>query len=283
MKTKIAILTDSSSSIYNIKHEYNNIFMINLPCFLGSDVYTDFEKFGNEQFYNALKSSVDVPKTSQPSMGEVLTTFEMIKDLGYTDIVFLCISKELSGTYQNAMIAKEMIDDINIEIVDTLTTVSILTSMVLDAARISNNGGTVADILKHIDFIKQNWQYFLTVDNLTYLIKNGRLSNAKGLVANILKIKPVIEFSRDGKLISTETVRTYKKALIKIVDMLVGKVNVNTGVVHVSYTDNTKDLEFVLEIIKDKLPNIKIEVFNIPATVVAHLGLSVIGVGYINY
>ena len=283
MKTKIAILTDSSSSIYNIKHEYNNIFMINLPCFLGSDVYTDFEKFGNEQFYNALKSSVDVPKTSQPSMGEVLTTFEMIKDLGYTDIVFLCISKELSGTYQNAMIAKEMIDDINIEIVDTLTTVSILTSMVLDAARISNNGGTVTDILKHIDFIKQNWQYFLTVDNLTYLIKNGRLSNAKGLVANILKIKPVIEFSRDGKLISTETVRTYKKALIKIVDMLVGKVNVNTGVVHVSYTDNTKDLEFVLEIIKDKLPNIKIEVFNIPATVVAHLGLSVIGVGYINY
>lgn len=283
MKSKIAILTDSSSSIYNVKHEYDNVYMINLPCFLGEQVFTDFEKHGNEKFYNALKETSDVPKTSQPSMGEVLDAFTNLKEQGYTDIICFFISRELSGTYQNAMIAKEMIDDINIIIVDTLTTVSILSAMVLDSAKLIQNGATVNDVLEHIEKLKQNWGYFLTVENLTYLIKNGRLSNAKGLVANILKIKPVIEFTQDGKLLSTKTVRTYKKALMEIVNMLVEKVNPNTGVVHVSYTDNEQDLQFVLDIINEALPSIKVEIYHIPATVVAHLGLAVVGVGYINY
>ncbi|MFA5542379.1 MAG: DegV family protein [Bacilli bacterium] len=283
MKRKIAILTDSSSSIYNIKHNYENVFMINLPCFLGDAVYTDFETNGNEAFYKAIKESPEVPKTSQPSIGESLEAYKKIKNLGYTDILVLPISKELSGTYQNAYLAKSMIDDINIVIVDTLTTVSVLSGMVLETAKMIKEDKSIDQVLERIEEMKGQWGYYVTVDNLTALIKNGRLSNAKGFVANLLKIKPVIKFSRDGKLTALQNVRTYNRALKEVVNKVVNEVSTETGVIHLSYTNNTADMELVKALILERLPNIKIEVYTLPATVVAHVGLAAIGVGYINY
>lgn len=283
MKRKIAILTDSSSSIYNIKHKFDNVFMINLPCFLGEAVYSDFEKNGNDAFYKAISSSPFVPKTSQPSIGESLEAYNKIKSLGYTDILVLPISKELSGTYQNAYLAKSMVDDINIIIVDTLTTVSILAGMVLEAAKMVKEDKTIDEVLERIEEMKDKWGYYLTVDNLTALIKNGRLSNAKGFVANLLKIKPVIKFSKEGKLVALQNVRTYKRALGEVVNKVVEEVNQDTGVIHLSYTNNTADMELVKSLLLEKLPNIKIEVYTLPATVVAHVGLAAIGIGYINY
>ncbi len=283
MKRKIAILTDSSSSIYNIKHKFDNVFMINLPCFLGEAVYSDFEKNGNDAFYKAISSSPFIPKTSQPSIGESLEAYNKIKSLGYTDILVLPISKELSGTYQNAYLAKSMVDDINIIIVDTLTTVSILAGMVLEAAKMVKEDKTIDEVLERIEEMKDKWGYYLTVDNLTALIKNGRLSNAKGFVANLLKIKPVIKFSKEGKLVALQNVRTYKRALGEVVNKVVEEVNQDTGVIHLSYTNNTADMELVKSLLLEKLPNIKIEVYTLPATVVAHVGLAAIGIGYINY
>lgn len=71
MKQNIAILTDSSSAIYQINHGYDNIFMIDLPCFIGEEIYTDFMKNKDEQFYRAMGETDLVPKTSQPSVIEL--------------------------------------------------------------------------------------------------------------------------------------------------------------------------------------------------------------------
>src|SRR5690554_1172616 len=131
--TKIAILTDSSSSIYNMEHNYDNLFMLDLPCFIGDKIYKDFAQNKDQVFYEAVALTDKVPKTSQPSIGETLEMYENIKDLGYTNIIYLPISKELSGTYQNAYLAKEMIEGVEIDIVDTKTTVSMLGSMVFEA------------------------------------------------------------------------------------------------------------------------------------------------------
>ncbi|MDD4001121.1 MAG: DegV family protein, partial [Bacilli bacterium] len=140
MKNKIAILTDSSSTIYTFAHQYDNVFMINLPCYIGEDVFTDFDTHGDKIFYEALENTKLIPKTSQPSVGETLEAFNKIKNLGYTDIIYLPISKELSGTYMNGHASKDMVEGINVEIVDTKTTVSILGYMVTEAARLTQTG-----------------------------------------------------------------------------------------------------------------------------------------------
>ncbi len=281
--TKIAILTDSSSSTYNVDHHYDNLFSLDIPCFIGDNIFKDFEKNGDEVFYEALQNTDIVPKTSQPSVGETLSMYEKIKELGYTHIIYLPISKELSGTYQNGHIAKDMIEGIEIKIVDTKMTVSILGSMVFEACRLSRLGDDVDTIIQKVLALREETGYYVTLNNLTSLVKNGRLSNAKSILANLLKLKPVISLTNEGKLVSLETVRTYKAAIKEVINKVALEVDQHKGVIHVAYTNNTNDLDYALQIIKERLPHIKIETFTLPATVVAHVGLETLAVGYVNY
>ncbi|HEY8395675.1 MAG TPA: DegV family protein [Bacilli bacterium] len=283
MKRKIAILTDSSSTIYTFKHDYDNIFMINLPCYIGDEVFTDFDKHGDTLFYQALKNTKLVPKTSQPSVGETLDMFNKIKSLGYTDIIYMPISKELSGTYLNGHTSKEMVDGINVEIIDTKATVSILGAMTVEAARLASLGKSVEEIKERVTQISANAAYYLVVNDLTSLVQNGRLSYAKYKIANLFHIKPLIILNQEGRLLSLENVRTYKAAIKKAIDYAFENLDPECGEIHVSYTDNTEDLEYTIaEILKIK-PDVKYSVYTIPSTVTAHVGMSAIGVAYINY
>jgi len=283
MKEKIAILTDSSSSIYQKEHDYNNLFMIDLPCYIGEEVYTGFLKNGDKPFYEAFSKTSLVPKTSQPSIGETLEMYEKIKSLGYTHIIYLPISKELSGTYINGHASKDLVEGIIIEIVDTRRTASILGAIAFEAARMAKEGSSFNDIIKQVIKMRDKSVYYVTVNDLTPLVKNGRLSNAKSLIAKLFRIKPVIKLNEEGKLLSIATVRTYKGAMREIVNRSLEEFDSNTGVLHISYTGIEADLEYFTTLIDEQLPNCKKEVYFVPSTVVAHLGLSSIAIGYVHY
>jgi DegV family protein with EDD domain len=283
MKEKIAILTDSTSSIYTVKNKTDNIFMINSPAYIGEEMFTDFEKNGDAVFYEALAKTTIVPKTSQPSTGETLAMYEYIKSLGYTHIIYLPISQQLSGTYQNGYLAREFVEGIDVRVVDTLTTVSILAGMTVEAGRLAKLNTPVDEIIERVLEIKEKSNFFATVKDITALVKNGRLSNAKGFVANLLNIRPIIHLSKDGKVVGLKNVRTYNNALKAVIDLVAEGLNEKTGVIHLSYTNNEADKDFALELLKERFPNNKIEIYTLPATIVAHTGLNTIAVGYINY
>ena len=282
MKQKIAVLTDSSSSVYAYDHGFDNIFVIDIHAFIGDQIFTDFKNTGDGPFLEALAKADVIAKTSQPSIGETLAMYDHIKDLGFTNIIYLPIAKELSGTYQNAHLAKNNHDGIEIEIVDTQTTVSILGKMVLIAAQMAKEGHSVPEIVEVILSLKTKWGFFFGVNDLSSLVKNGRLSNAKSFIANMLKIKPLLEFSQDGHLFAKKNIRTFNKTLLAVVDAVVEKVASDKTEIHVLYTNNTDDLNKTIALIKEKLPNNEIKTFTLSPTIVAHVGLAVIGVGWIN-
>ncbi len=281
MNQKIAILTDSSSAIYSHQHSYKNLFMIDLPCFIGEQMFTDFAHNQNDQFFQALEGATAVPKTSQPSVGEMLVQYEAIRDAGYTHIIFLPISQELSGTYQNAHLAKEIVKGIEVIIIDTLTTTSILLEMSLFAAKLSNEGKTVEQIVTQIEDLKTRWGYYVTVSDLTALVKNGRLSNAKSFIANLFHIKPVIRFTKEGKLVGLQNVRTFKKALKVVVDLLKQEAPPKAKI-HLVYAKESPEVRFVYDLLQDAFPHQPIYKYSLPATIVAHVGLAAIGIGYLD-
>ncbi|MDD4076356.1 MAG: DegV family protein [Bacilli bacterium] len=283
MKQKIAILTDSSSSIYRVNHDYDNIFMIDLPCIIGDEIYTDFMKNKDEPFYQALGKTDLVPKTSQPSISETMEKFEYIKSLGFSHIIYLPISKELSGTYLNGHASKDSVEGIEVEIVDTKTTASILCAMAVEAARLAKDGFLVKEIIQKILAMRKRSVYYVTVNDLTFLVRNGRLSNAKSIIAKIFRIKPVIILNDEGKLVSIAPVRTYVGAIRELVNKVAKEFNPDTGVLHISYTGITEDLKYIKSLIDEALPNSKIEIYTIPSTILAHLGLTAIALGYIHY
>jgi len=280
---KIAILTDSSSSIYHINHGYDNLFFIDLPCFIGDEVFSDFAKNKDEVFYKALANTKLIAKTSQPSVGETLKKFTEIKELGYTDILYLPISKELSGTYQNGFISKDLIEDVRVEVIDTKTTASILSGMAIEAARLAKEGKSVEEIIEVILKVRDNSGYFVTVNDLTSLVKNGRLSNAKSVIANLLKIKPVIELNKEGKLVNLENVRTYKNAIRRMVEYVSQRVDPINGELHIAHTFNQETIDFIMGLVNEKFPSTKKLLIPVPSTIVAHIGLNAIAIGYINH
>lgn len=287
MKEKIAILTDSSSCIYTsdtpFDKLYDNLFMIDIPCYIGEDVYTNFAVNKDTVFYQALGKTKQIAKTSQPSVGETLEKFEYIRSLGYTDLIYLPISKELSGTYHNGFISKDMIEGLHVEIVDTKTTVSILGGMAFEAAKLAKKGVGVQDIIRRVTEVKEKAGYFVSVNDLTSLVKNGRLSVSKSIIANLLKIKPVIQLTSEGKLASLQNVRTFKSAIKEMIRLIGEKVDPKNGEIHLAYTNNTEDMEFTKKLILEKFPQTKIVVYTIASTIAAHVGLAVIGIGYMNY
>ncbi len=283
MKQNIAILTDSSSAIYQINHGYDNIFMIDLPCFIGEEIYTDFMKNKDEQFYRAMGETDLVPKTSQPSVIELQEKYEHIKSLGYTNIIFLPISKELSGTFAMGHQSRDLVEGVEVEVVDTQTTSTILTSLSIEAARMAKAGASVKEIVDRVLALKERSVYYVTVNNLALLVKNGRLSNAKSVIANLFRIKPIIILNQEGKLVSIGTVRTHKGAMRELVNKIKQEFDPATGVLHIAHSGVIEDLEFIKSVIAEEIPGCKTEEFVIPSTIIAHLGLSSIGLGYVHY
>ncbi|HHZ18331.1 MAG TPA: DegV family protein [Acholeplasmataceae bacterium] len=285
MNRKIAILTDSSSAIYQVNHDYDNIFMIDLPCFVGEEIYTDFMKNKDEKFYQALMNlqADQIPKTSQPSIIELQEMYERIKSLGYTDIIFLPISKELSGTYAMAYQNRDLVDGIRVEVVDTKTTASILGAIAIEAARMAKTGATVEEIVDRALAMQKRSVYYVTVNDLSFLVKNGRLSNAKSIIAKILLIKPIIILNQEGKLVSIDKGRTLKRAMSKLVEKIKQDFDPAIGVLHIAHSGVMEDLEYLKSIIAAEMPACRTEVYLIPSTIAAHLGPSSIAVAYVHY
>ena len=105
----------------------------------------------------------------------------------------------------------------------------------------------------------------------------------KSFVANLLKIKPLIQLLDNGTLIAVENIRTFKKAIQRAVESLKEVVEDGRGVIQIYYTDNEKDLKYTEKLVNEVFPDHKVEAYTLPATVVAHLGTEAIAVGYVNH
>ncbi len=279
---KIAIVTDSSSSLDYIKHdEYDNIFMVRMPIYFGDEEFIDGITISVEDFYNRLSSEDIIPSTSQPSLGETIELYEKLKNEGYTDIIHFPISKGLSGVYQSLFSIRDIVPGINIHIVDTRSTAVILGFTVLEAARLVKENKSVKEVLEYSEYLSTHFKPYFMVDDLRYLIKNGRLSNAAGFIGSILKIKPILTFNEIGEIIGIEKIRTTKKALTHIIEKVIEE------------TKGCKKVKFFMayghdqELIKE-FKTLVAEVIDLdqiiesilPSVIGAHIGCGMVALGY---
>lgn len=279
---KIAIVTDSSSSIDFLPHkQYDNIFLVRMPIHFGSDEYIDGVTITVEEFYARIDQEDIIPTTSQPSLGETLELYEKLRDEGYTDIIHLPISRGISGYYQSLFAIKDMITGINIHIVDTKCTAVILGYIVLEAARLTKENKSVQEVLEYCDYLANNYKVYFIVDDLKYLVKNGRLSNAAGFIGKVLNIKPILTFNYEGQIIGIEKIRTRKRAIRHIIDLILEETKQYKRIQYLmSYAYNPPLIEELKEATKE---NFDLNVFFesvMPSVIGAHVGSGICGLGY---
>lgn len=280
---KLAIITCSTSGLDYIKG-YEDISSARTTIVIDGKEYLDGVDITPTEFYQNLDSYETVPTTAQPSPGQLLDIYKSLKDKGYNEAIYISISDQLSGTYQGVCLSTSYLDDFVVHPFNSSSASYITGYMAMEAYRMADEGADAATILEHLDKIRENDHIFFMVDDLEYLVKNGRLSNASAFVANMLKIKPLLEVTEDGKITATEKIRTSKKAINRIVDRFLEETN-NGQNTRFTFLFNTEAPKYVAKV-KEKLEAVGFDTSQmitapISPAVGCHIGKGVIGIGYV--
>lgn len=213
----VKIITDSTSDMTEEEwkqHDVDVVFL-NVETENGT-TYKDRKELHPDDFYDLLANSNQLPKTSQPSPGDFLETFKRYPN---QELVVLPMSKELSGTYQSALLAKSMSEREDIYIVNTLQTAQGLRCLIDEAIKLRDEGKTGKEIVAEIEDLRDHIQLIAVVDTLEYLYKGGRLSKSIMMAGNFLKIHPIIGLD-EGKIVMFSKARG-KKSIIKEIEKLI--------------------------------------------------------------
>ena len=245
----------------------------------GENAYHDDSEMDTASFLQKLKASKTLPKTSaqEPTLYDPI--FKNAQANGESVIVVAPTGKA-SGTVRSAQIAAQEFPNVDIRVVDTLTVSCNLGSLVLLADDMAKAGKS-ADVIvaKLNDMITRGRIYFL-VDTLEYLARGGRIGGAKRLLAELLEIKPILQV-KDGQVESFEQQRTKKRALARLVEIVVeqckGGAEAHLCVLQVEAQDEAQAL--VAEL-KSRVNILEIPVYELPPAIVVHAGPKAMGVGF---
>lgn len=213
MSHKITVITDSTSDLPEDLRAQYDIRIVPLFVIWGKEQLRDKVDITPEAFYQRLPNDPIHPKTSQPAPGDFLAAYETAKKDGAEEIVVITISSAISGTYQSAKQAADLID-VPVHVYDSKSTSMGLGFQVLAAARARQNGADVKGMIAAADAARQNMQFFITLNTLEYLHKGGRINTASRFLGTMLSIKPQIYIDHQTGLIEAgQRARTRGKAL----------------------------------------------------------------------
>jgi DegV family protein with EDD domain len=232
----LKIVTDSTAYLPEATVLQHDIRVVPLYVHFGEEAFREGVELSNAEFYARLKEAPKLPTTSQPSVGDFHEVFKELVETGH-EIVTLTISSKLSGTWNSAMAAKEMLPGASISVVDTLSTSIGLHLMIEAAAKAASAGATSQEIVDEVEQLKKRMYILFVVDTLEYLAKGGRIGNAKAFLGTLLNVKPIL-ILQDGAIEPCEQARSKRKAEARMLDLMVEHLGDDGPRAKVAITDS---------------------------------------------
>ena len=212
---KIKIITDSTLDLPAELIREKNIEVLPLLINFGEESYLDGVEITTKEMIDKINATGVLPTTAQVTPNRFEETFKKYLDEGYK-IVALTLSSDMSGTYQSACIAKDMLESDDIVVIDSRNVTSGLGLLVLKACQFRDKGLGIKEIeeeiLKAIPKVKSS----LNFESLENLVRGGRLSKTAGTIGSVLGLRLILEV-KDGKMSVKDKVRGSKKALKKLI------------------------------------------------------------------
>lgn len=187
----IRIMTDSTCDLPIAKLNDLNVEVIPLEVHFGGEAFRDGVDITNEEFYCKLSHVEELPSTSQVNPDTFVERFQARVNRG-DQVVGVFLSSAMSGTYQSAVIAKDIIGSQEIHLVDSGVVTFALGLLVEQAARLRDEGLSAPEIAQAVSELSQRVRILAMVDTLKYLKMGGRISAATAIVGGLLGITPII-------------------------------------------------------------------------------------------
>lgn len=276
---KTVIVTDSTAYLPMQKMKELNIQMIPLAVTIDGVSYDEEIELSPTEFYDKVRGEGPLPKTSQPPVGRFVSLFESLKEQ-YDAIISIHLSSGISGTYAGAIQAGEMVEGVDVFAFDSELSCYIQGFYVLRAAKMAEAGATPEEILVELNEMKKTMRAYFMVDDLTHLQRGGRLSGAQAFIGSLLQVKPILHFE-DKVIVPYEKIRTRKKAMKRIVEMLAedaAKMPLEAAIIHANCPE---DAEKWLAELQEQLPNVDFTISHFGPVIGTHLGEGSMGLGWV--
>ena len=214
----VAVVTDSTATLPQELAEKYDIRVAPLYINWDRERYRDGIDIKPEEFYQRLRQSKTLPTTSGAVQSEFLDIFESLRSK-VDGIVVFTVATELSAAYNSANIARVLVPDLPIKIVDSRMATIAMGFGVIAAAKKASTGGNMEEVTKAAKDIFSKVQFFFVLDTLDYLRRGGRVNLPAAVMANLLRVKPILTLN-DGKVVPVARPRTRAKALEKLLDLM---------------------------------------------------------------
>lgn len=240
----IAIITDSDASLPIELAERYNIRQVPIPIHFGTETFRTNLDINDAQVFERVDRENKLPTTSAPSPGEFKETFKQALDAGAEAVICFCVSSDMSAVYNNAMMARDMLPDKNITIIDSRALSMAQGYMAIEAARAAEEGASLEEAIARAMDIGQRTHVFGALSTLKYLALSGRVGHIAAGMANLLEVKPILTL-QNGKLDLLEKVRTRKKAWARTIQLIeeacAGKSIEKLSILHVNAHDDARE------------------------------------------
>lgn len=280
--SKIAILADSGCQL----NSHDGLYIVPLLVTINEDSYLDGIDIDSAQVFEKMKNDpMCMPKTSQPTSGDLVSAMEKIKDVGYDMILGISIATGLSSTLSGMQLAADMVG-IPITLVDSKGTAGNQRYLVEVAESCIAKGMPIEAIKETLDTLVETSATVIMASNLDHLKRGGRITPAVALLAGMLKIVPVMKLNNalGGKIDTLAKARTQKKArMVMIEDMQAHGVNAKDYKITVEHVLCEEEAKALVDEIKGHFgKEIDIQFGLLPSVVGVHMGIGGLGLQYIH-
>ena len=220
---KYRVVMDSAGEFTESQKGREEFVLVPLTLMIGEETIIDDGTLDQLEIVKKIAASPTCPKTACPSPEAYREAF----DCGAEHIYGVTISGNLSGSYQSAVIGRDMYledhPDAKIHVFDSCSTSVGETILVMKIEELEAKGVPFEEIVREVEALRDEKSTTFVLDNLETLRKNGRLSRMKALAAQILKIKPICAGTLEGEIVQIDQARGINKALVKMVQHVAEK------------------------------------------------------------
>ncbi|MBP1991424.1 DegV family protein [Paenibacillus eucommiae] len=273
--SSIRIVTDSTADIPLAVREELGIEMVPLKIHFGSETFLDAVTLQSASFYEKLVSTAALPTTSQPSPLEFMEVYKRLAEEPGTQIISIHLSSALSGTYQSAVLAGNMMEEEKlgkVNVVDSLSASYGIGVLAVAAAKAAREGHSVEQILTLIQNIRKDYKIYFLVDTLSYLQKGGRIGKASAVLGSLLSIKPILSIDKDGVVAAIDKVRGQRKAMARIIELMQADIPGKALHLVIAHANNLEAADQLRGLIEDNFEVLSVEYIILGPVIGAHAG-----------
>ena len=254
---EVAIVTGSGHGLPEKLIKEYGIVIFPFGIHLGNESYRDGVDITADKMMKIIYEKKIVPKTSAPSIADIISICESIKNKGKSVIFVLMSSKLSAGTFESVRNAKEKIGG-DIEIIDTLQAGSGKELIVLEAAKLAKEGKDKEEILAHTRKVISRTNSIFGITDLMYLYRGGRIGRGKVLMGSVMKVIPIVAIrDTDGAISPIGRARNVSQVNQKIVDTIkedLKKFNANkVKSIVIGHADNKEAAGSLKKVIEENI------------------------------